>query len=304
MSDSIIATRSSKCDRDFLLINGETIDFDDILNSDFFKNSISSNLEKTFKNNTPFPYVIFDGLFSSKLLELMNAEFSLLKNKDWRLHYSEDEIKFGTRPNTSFGHATQLYFNTVYSGPFVKFLERITGIRPLVTDPTLSNGGLHEMPTGGKFAPHTDFNQHEDTGLCTRLAFITYLNKDWLPSYGGALELWSVEENTCKVEVEPILGRSILFLHSPRSLHGLSNAVRAPEGHPRRSALAYFYSNERIDGESESFHATLFPTRASPAQAKRIKRAIKYVTPPVMVDAAWQLKMFWRYSVIRFKQKR
>jgi hypothetical protein len=304
VSDSIIATQSRKRDRDFLFINGETIDFDEILNSDFFENSIFSNLEKTFKTNTPFPYVIFDGLFSSKLLELMNAEFNLLKNKDWRLHYSEDEIKLGTRPNTSFGHATQLYFNTVYSGPFVKFLERITGIRPLVTDPCLSNGGLHETPRGGKFAPHTDFNQHEDTGLCTRLAFITYLNKDWLPSYGGALELWSIEENKCKVEVEPILGRSILFLHSPRSLHGLPNAVGAPEGRPRRSAVAYFYSNERVEGESASFHATLFPSNASLTQAKKIKKAIKYVIPPVMADAAWQLKMLWRYSVIRLKQMR
>ena len=42
---------------------------------------------------------------------------------------------------------------------------------------------------GGKFALRTDFTQHTMTKLENRLIFITYLNKDWLPSYGGALEL-------------------------------------------------------------------------------------------------------------------
>ena len=113
-----------------------------------------------------------------------------------------------------------------------------------------------------------------------------------------------MEENKCKVEVAPIFGRSILFLNTPRSLHGISNSVRAPEGRPRRSALAYFYNNERIEGENASFHATLFPRNASPMQTKRIKTAIKYLTPPVMADAAWRLKMLWRYGVIRLKQMR
>lgn len=92
MSESIIATQSSHCKRghrqnnDHIFINGKTIDFAEILNTEFFKQSKLNELETTFKNNTPFPYVIFDGLFSFKLLELMNAEFNLLKNKDWRLH--------------------------------------------------------------------------------------------------------------------------------------------------------------------------------------------------------------------------
>jgi Rps23 Pro-64 3,4-dihydroxylase Tpa1-like proline 4-hydroxylase len=37
---------------------------------------------------------------------------------------------------------------------------------------------------------HVDFNQHSVTRLDNRLVFITYLNKNWRSSYGGALELW------------------------------------------------------------------------------------------------------------------
>jgi hypothetical protein len=101
------------------------------------------------------------------------------------------------------GYAAQINFNTIHSGVFVDLRQQITGIDGLIPDPALDNGGLHESQTGGKFAMHIDFNQHFVTKLDARLVFITYLNKDWLPSYGGALELWSADEGKCKVEIEP-----------------------------------------------------------------------------------------------------
>jgi hypothetical protein len=277
---------------------------DGIINDEFLIPSKLAELEKTFKNNAPFPHIVVDGLFSPDLLELMDREFDALTNEDWRLHYSKEEIKLGSRPNTRLGHATQLYFNTIYCGTFVDFLERITGIERLVTDPSLCNGGLHEMPTGGKFAVHADFNQEERTGLYTRVVFITYLNKDWLASYGGALELWSLEENKCQVEVQPVVGRSVLFLHSPRSLHGLPDPVNAPNGRPRRSAAAYFYSKECPEGETAGFRATVFPYRGPRTNAQKLKNAVKYVMPPVLADAVWSTRMFLRQKLIRFHQKR
>jgi hypothetical protein len=152
---------------------------------------------------------------------------------------------------------------------------------------------------------HADFNQDERTGLYARVVFITYLNKDWLASYGGALELWSFEENKCQVEVQPVVGRSVLFLHSPRSLHGLlPDPVNAPNGRPRRSAAAYFYSKECPEGETAGFHTTVFPYRGPLTNAQKLKNAVKYVTPPVLADAVWGTKMFLRQKLIRFHQKR
>jgi len=113
-----------------------------------------------------------------------------------------------------------------------------------------------------------------------------------------------MEENKCKVEVEPVFGRSVLMLHSPRSLHGHPNAVRAPDGRPRRSTLSYFYSTERPEDESASYHGTLFSNKASPGQAGTLKKAIKYVMPPVMIEAALGVKMFLRRNLIRFNQGR
>jgi hypothetical protein len=154
----------------------------------------------------------------------------------------------------------------------------------------LNAGGLHEIPKGGRFAMHIDFNQHPFTKLDNRLVFITYLNKDWTSSYGGALQLQSMEDDGVKVEIEPIFGRSALFYHSSRSLHGHPTPVNAPNGRTRRSAAAYFYSNGRADNETTSFHTTLFPKQAKIPRHQKFMNVVKYVTPPIVVDAVRRLK--------------
>lgn len=275
---------------DRIVINGVALGLDEILNDEFFAPKKLESLREKFANNTPFPHIVIEGLFSPRLLELMESEFDRLDWSKWRHFDNANEFKRGSMPNTRFGHATQLYFNTIHSSLFVNFIKTITGIEGLIPDPELYSGGLHDIPTGGKFAMHTDFNQHGVTKLDNRLVFITYLNKGWQSSYGGTLELWSVEDNQCKVEIEPLFGRSVLFLQSSKSLHGHPKPVNAPNGRPRRSAAAYFYSNGRSDGDSADYHTTLFPMPVKLMGNDRIINAIKYLTPPILFDALRNLK--------------
>jgi hypothetical protein len=276
---------------DHVFINGRAIAFGEILSESFFASSKLKDLRKTFETNTPFPHVVLEGLFAPTLLELMYSEFDDLKWNDWRRHNTKNELKRGTWPNTRFGRAAELYFNTIHSAAFVNSLEQITGIEGLIPDATLENGGLHEIPTGGRFKVHHDFNKHPVTKLTPSLVFITYLNKDWLPTYGGALELWSEEESACKVKIEPTLGRSIVFAEGKTSLHGHPDPVNAPEGRPRRSVAAYFYTNGSRQGEDEGYRSTLFLTPAiSRAKRDRIVNVVRYLTPPVLGDAARKLK--------------
>jgi hypothetical protein len=296
-------TDAGQLQSDHVVIGGRTLAFDQIFNEAFFAPSKVKELSETFKHNTPFPYLVFEGLFSPVLLELMYSEFRILRWSDWRRFDSINELKLGSRPYCRLGHATQLYFNTVHSGAFIDILQQITGIEGLIPDPSLTNGGIHEIPTGGKFELHTDFNQDSVTKLDNRLVFITYLNKDWLPSYSGALELWSVEEGKCEAKIEPTFGRSILFDESSKSLHGHPDPVNAPAGRPRRSAAAYFYTNGRTNGEeSTSFRPTLFLLPVTRSQYARIVGAVKYLTPPAIIDAMLKLRTiikrrkstFWR----------
>lgn len=276
--------------QDHFVIRGRTIAFAEILNETFFGSNKIDELGEAFRRNTPFPYLVFEGLFSPVLLELMAADFDDLGPDQLRRYNNINEKKISTRTNCRLGNAAQLYFNTVYSGAFIDFLQRITGIEGLTPDPGLSGGGLHEIPKGGKFSLHTDFNQHSVTKLENRLVFITYLNKDWLPSYGGALELWSMDEEKCMVEIPPNFGRSVLFVQSSKSLHGHPQPVNAPNGRTRRSAATYFYTNGRADGETTRFHTTQFFKPLTRTQYEKIVNAIKYWAPPIMVEAIQTLK--------------
>lgn len=280
---------------DHVVIGGVALGFDELVNEDYLAPKQVASLHETFAGAEPFPHLVIEGLFSPRLLELVSGEFDSLGWTEWRRFDNDNEVKRASMPSTRFGRATRLYFDTIHSGPFLDFLEKVTGLNGLVPDAKLVTGGLHEIPPGGKFAVHTDFNHHRITRLDNRLVFITYLNKDWKSSYGGALELWDCETNTCKVEIDPVFGRSALFLQSSKSWHGHPKPVCAPGGRTRRSAAAYFYSNGRDDGDERSApHTTLFPMPPVLTGRDKIRSALKYLTPPFLYDALRNLKLLGR----------
>ena len=86
------------------------------------------------------------------------------------------------------------------SGPFLQFLEHLTGIDGLIPDPYFSGGGLHETDRGGRLGVHTDFNLYAKLNLIRRINVLVFLNKDWNPEYGGDPTLMGREYD----EVRPV----------------------------------------------------------------------------------------------------
>ena len=275
---------------DHIVIDGVAIELEEILNKKVFDLRETEIIGETFRNNSPFPYVIIEDLFNPRLLELIHAEFEDVKWTDWRRYDNPHERKLGTLPNARFGHATQLYFNTIHSAVFVGFLERISGILGLIPDPALESGGLHEIPTGGRLGAHLDFNYHPITRLDNRLVFITYLNPDWDASFGGALELWDATGDQCIVEIQPSFGRSVMFRQSSISMHGHPDPVKAPAGRARRSAAAYFYTNGASDREIAPSHSTVYGRAFSAQHHEKLANTVKYFMPPFLVDAVRALR--------------
>jgi hypothetical protein len=271
-------------ERDCAIINGVRIELDAIVEPSSLKQT--STLRNAFARNAPFPHLVIDGLFSPVLLELVRDEFASLPRSDWRKYNSAGEIKRGSIIGARFGPATQLYFNTIHSHEFMQFLAEVTGIEGLIADPQLKGGGMHEIPDGGHFAAHIDFNRHPVTGLYNRLVMITYLNADWQHSYGGSLELWNCETNVKAIEIDPVFGRTVMFAQTPHSLHGHSVPVRTPDRRTRRSVAAYFYTQEAAAGLGGELRTTRFAVQPKPRLRDFAKRYVKYVTPPVLIDVA------------------
>ncbi len=255
---------------------------DDVFNVNMLSRASVASLRRKFSEANPFPHVVIDGLFQPEFLDRVLDDYTAGFH-DWVHYDSANEVKTGTRPNAKLGRGSQRYFDIIHRGQFVQFLSAVTGIEGLLPDPSLFGGGLHKIEHGGRFSPHIDFNKHPVTLLDNRLVFITYLNKGWEASYGGALELWDVASKTSVTEVVPVFGRSILFAHSESSLHGHPNPVAAPDRRPRRSVAAYFYTNSAQATAAETARTTQFLDPVPPSQLRtRLAKAGRYVSPMLM----------------------
>ena len=91
------------------------------------------------------------------------------------------------------------------SSEFVDFLQELTSVEePLIPDPHFCGGGLHQIRRGGFLKIHADYCKHPETNLDRRINVLLYLNKEWDENFGGHLELYDKEVDTCKQKILPI----------------------------------------------------------------------------------------------------
>ena len=242
------------------------------------------NLAKRFVEAKPYPHLVIDGLFNADWLSLIESEFRDIRRHDWNTSENPAERRSGTRPDTRLPPATQTYFDLIYSGPFVRLLTQITGAPNLLPDPELWGGGMHQVPKGGRFEVHVDFQKHPRNKLDNRFALITFLNKDWPESQGGALELWEPDRSRCAAKVYPEFGRTILFKQSLETPHGLPTPITGPDGTIRRSLLAYYYTNGVEEAGRGDSLTTAFVRRAQSNFRDEAKWLLKRCVPPILLD--------------------
>ena len=237
-------------------------------------------LSQEMRQALPFPHVVIDGLFDETLLARILPEFDA--KEGWTSFRSQMQVKLATAPGAALPPAAQAYFDVVYSGRFLRLLSHLTGIDGLIPDPSLFGGGMHEVPEGGHFQPHVDFQVHPVTGLVNRVAVITYLNPGWQASDGGSLELWQSRPAACVASIVPAFGRTVIMQQSDRAVHGHSQPVRT--GLRRRAVIAYYYSS-RTPADLASARADTGYV-ASPGQTARQRAEVilRLVSPPLALN--------------------
>jgi Rps23 Pro-64 3,4-dihydroxylase Tpa1-like proline 4-hydroxylase len=142
--------------------------------------------------------------------------------------------------------------------PFLGILEKITAIDNLIADPHMFGGGVHQTSPGGYLKIHADFNKHPNFGLDRRLNLLIYLNDNWLPEYGGDLELWAPDMRRCVQKIAPTAGRCVIFQTTTTSFHGHPHPLTCPDDRGRKSIALYYYSNGRPEHEGSEPHKTLW----------------------------------------------
>jgi len=236
-----------------------------------------------YQNDSPFPHIILDNLFDKEKIKEILDEFPCEKSIDWRIFNDETGVKLASKNENQLGIKTFHLISVLNSGTFLRFLEALTGIEKLISDPYLFGAGLHQIKRGGYLKVHVDYNKHNYFSLDRRLNLLLYLNEDWEDSFGGAIELWDENVKTCVQKILPLFNRMVLFSTTDKSFHGHPDPLTCPLDRTRKSIALYYFSVGRPEAEVSTPHSTIYKARPG-EKLQNIKSIIKQLTPPILID--------------------
>lgn len=251
------------------------------------------SLAESYRIARPFPHVVIDDFLPRSLL--MEAARSF-PDSGGRRYFDRDQerLKYRFAPDESPSATVRNLLAEMNGQAFLAFLEEMTGVLGLISDPYFAGGGLHETKRGGHLGVHADFNVHERMKIRRRLNVLVYLNDDWPESYGGELELWDRRMERCEVRVRPEIGRAVIFSTELDSFHGHPDPLRCPADRSRRSIATYYYTAIEEGLASVPRRTTNFQPRPgtsdSPDWATRKSHMLADWAPPALLRAAGAAK--------------
>lgn len=198
------------------------------------------SLSAAYRTADPFPHVVIDDFIDRSLLTEVCGSFPDPAIGDYS-NRDQEQRKRRFHPAECEGGMTRNLFAELSSQAFLAFLSEMTGMKGLIVDPYYAGAGLHETRRGGHLGIHADFNRHDVMNVQRRLNLLIYLNDDWDPAYGGALELWDRSMHECRVRTLPAMARAVIFTTDLDSYHGHPDPLACPPHRARRSIATYYY---------------------------------------------------------------
>jgi hypothetical protein len=251
-----------------------------------------------YAQNKPWPHIVIDDFIDPDVLSKVQREAAAVRRGKYYEKFVDrktDHNKYAFLPDV-VGPETSRLVNFLNSGVFVHYLEKLTGISGLLTDPSYFGGGLHKIQAGGFLEMHTDFNHLARYNLERRLNLLLYLNKDWQASYHGELELWDRSSASRVTTISPIFNRCVVFSTTNESMHGHPVPLATPREIERMSLALYYYTNTWKP--EEKVHSTLFQitqnnkTRIRPSRVYR--SLIRTLVPPIFRNSLRAAKQLIR----------
>jgi hypothetical protein len=217
-------------------------------------------LSAGFRTATPYPHVVIDDFLREDAARELARVFPGPDAPVAWEHYAAPglEVKLGCGHEERLPAPLRQAIHDLNSGPFIRFLQELSGIDHLLPDPHLAGAGIHLSRQGGHLGVHVDFNWHEQLQAHRRLNMLIYLNPQWQPGYGGELELWSCDGSRRERTIEPRFNRAAFFATRSDTFHGHPNPWAAPAGMFRQSIALYYYTSARPAAELRPAHNPLY----------------------------------------------
>lgn len=203
-------------------------------------------LRSAFANAEPFGHVVIDDFLEREFAQSLAAAFPSFDGGSARGEDGRPGDKSTVERINALGPAYARLDAVVRSRAFLDLIGRVTGIDGLLYDPWYLGGGTHANRHGAKLDRHVDFRYHPVEGWQRRLNLIVYLNEQWLPDWGGNLELFRDPHADARPfrSVVPTFNRCVIFETHGHSWHGFDRIElpHAERGRVRRSIALYFYT--------------------------------------------------------------
>jgi Rps23 Pro-64 3,4-dihydroxylase Tpa1-like proline 4-hydroxylase len=205
---------------------------------------LAAGERRTFEAADPFPHVVLDDFLPVEVARAVHAEFDRSEN-GWKHYKHYNERKYALTDVEQMQPASRALFTALQSERFVRFVESLTGLEDLISDPDLDGAGLHRSSRGGFLNLHVDFLSHaRNRNWSRQVNLLLYLNPEWKEDWGGELELWDRNLERCGRRIAPIFNRCVIFHTTARSYHGHPKPLNCPEGVWRNSIALYYFRDE------------------------------------------------------------
>lgn len=206
---------------------------------------ISETEAEAYQAAEPYPHARFDHFLEDWAAKRAMEAFPQVGDEGWIHYLHVNEKKHGLNKMDRIPAFLQEVIRELNSETFVQNLSRLTGIPDLIPDPSLEGGGLHQSRRGGFLNIHADFTVHpHKRNWRRRVNVLVYLNEDWKEEYGGELELWSRDMQSCVRKISPVFNRCVIFNTDEDSYHGLPEPIQCPEHMTRKSIALYYFTEE------------------------------------------------------------
>jgi hypothetical protein len=198
-----------------------------------------------WKSGTPVPYIVVDNFLPEDLYNVVRSDISNIPSTHWT-QFTRNGSYMDECNNLSTAPIIQTLTHCFNSGSFLKWLEGITDIDRLISDPKLVGAGLSVCKTGFSLKLHTDFNWNEQLHLNRMLSLIFYMPSEWNPEWGGSLEFWNFERTEIVSKIDCLPNRLLVWYYDDRLIHGYPTPLTSPDSVPRENLRSFYYkSNSR-----------------------------------------------------------
>ena len=222
--------------------------------------------QNQYQNARPFKHVCIENFLDLEVAESLLTDFPPFDREKARNEFGEIGGKAVNTNLRVISPNYEKFYHYIFSAEFLKNMSELTGIPDLIGDPAMFGGGTHENCHGQELDPHVDFNYVSGGEAHRRVNLLIYLNKDWQPDWGGAIEIHSNPREPETNEIQPyhlVFNRAVVFETNEYSWHGFPRVNLPPErrNDSRKCISIYLYTKDRPADEIAGTHGTFYVQR-------------------------------------------